>query len=187
MCYGGLPYDYRKVHEQWLSELSSRPDVRADILPTTGPRAFYMSELHHKAFDELAGVTSNNRQRIDTIDTRNFDKLENLIRSCDDIKKYVDKFLAHASAPETQQELTDEQRWVTLDRLKAHHKTIYQVAQFISVKMLYATNLGGVPVAQYDHIKNLDKSWSTTSNLSRVGKKWREYSEEVSSWDSAPL
>jgi hypothetical protein len=187
VCYDGLPYDYQNAHEQWLAEMLSDSRVRADILPTSGPKAFYMSELHHKAFDELAVVTSNNRQRLDKIDLRIFHNLENLIQSCEDIKKYVDKFLAHASAPATREELTDEQKGVTLDRLKAHHKTIYQVAQFILIKLLYETNLGGVPVPQYDHIENLDKSWSTTSNLSRIRKKWREYTKEVSGWGSAPL
>ena len=187
VCYDGLPYDHETVHQQWLSELPIGNTVQSDLLPTTGPKAWYMSERMHHSFDEIAGVSAENRQRTDTVQLRIFDDLECLIHNCEDIKKYVDKFIAHAAAPESREELTDTQRGVTLDRLKTHHKIIFQVAEFISTRLLYGTSLGGMPVPQYDHLKNLDKSWTTTGDLKQLREKWLEYDQEVSAWRSSSV
>ena len=146
-----------------------------------------MSELVHKHFDKLSGVEPENRNRTDIIRADVFAFLESQAETCKDIKKYVDKFIAHASAPETRIGLSDDQRGITLDRLKAYHKTIYQVAGFISSQLLYESNLGGLPVPQFDHLTNLDKRWTTPGNLNRARQKWDEYANEVSKWDSASL
>lgn len=188
VCYDGLPYDHETAHQQWLSTLPrDTGGVHSSVLPTSGPTAWHNSELVHKSFDRLSGASEKNRERTDTIRAEIFVSLESQISSCRDIKKYVDKFIAHASTPETRVGLSDEQQGMTLDRLKAYHKTIYQVAGFISAQLLYETNLGGLPVPQFDHLENLDKCWTTTGNLKRARQKWDEYAKEVSGWDSASL
>jgi hypothetical protein len=185
VCYDGLPYDHEAAYRQCLSTLPS--DSGSVYLPTKGPNAWATSELAHKNFDKLSGVEAKNRKRTDVIRADVFVFLESQIETCKDIKKYVDKFVAHASAPETRKELSDAQRGITLDHLKAYHKTIYQVAGFISNKLLDGSNLGGLPVPQFDHLENLDKSWTTPQNLNRAHQKWDEYAKEVSTWDSASL
>lgn len=187
VCHDGLPYDHETVHHHWLSKLPIDTEVYSCSLPVSGPTAWATSARNHNTFDELSGVSPSNRKRHDTINAEIFEDLASRIESCEDIKKYVDKFLAHAAAPETREELTDKQRGVTLERLKAHHKTIYQVAEFISTRILYGTSLGGVPVPQFDHLENLDKCWSTSDNLDRARKTWDEYSEEVAKWNLTPI
>lgn len=188
VCYDGLPYDHEAADQQWLSTLPSDTEgVHGGWLPTSGPTAGHMSELVRVSFDRLSGADPKNRKRTDTIRTEVFAFLESQIHSCEDIKKYVDKFIAHASAPETRMGLTDEQRGITLDKLKVCHKTIYRVAGFIASHLLCGANLGGLPVPQFDHLGNLDKSWATTQNLNRARQKWDEYAKEFSEWDSASL
>ena len=188
VCYDGLPYDYQSVHDQWIATLpTGNGGVHTTWLATSGPTAWHMSELVHKNFDKLSGVSPKKRERTDTISHNIFANLEKRIDTCKDIKKYVDKFVAHASAPETRAKLPEDQRAVTLDRLKAHQKIVYQIAGFVSGQLLYETNLGGVPVPQYDHLSNLDKCWTTTQNLDKARQVWNEYAREVSEWDSASL
>jgi hypothetical protein len=188
VCYDGLPYDHEAAHRQWLSKLpSDTGGVHVSWLPTSGPNAWHVSELVHENFDKLSGVEPENRKRTDVIRPDVFAFLESQIETCKDIKKYVDQFIAHASAPETRIGLPDDQRGITLDRLKAYHKTIYEVAGFISSQVLYESNLGGLPVPQFDHLVNLDKSWTTPRNLNRARQKWDEYAKEVSMWESASL
>jgi len=188
VCYDGLPYDHEAAHRQWLSTLPrDSGGVHVGWLSTNGPNAWHVSELVHKNFDKLSGVEPENRKRTDIIRADVFAFLESQIETCKDIKKYVDKFIAHASAPETRIGLPDDQQGITLDRLNAYHKTIYQVAGFISSQLLYESNLGGLPVPQFDHLANLDKSWTTPQNLNRARQTWDEYAKEVSVWDSALL
>jgi hypothetical protein len=188
VCYDGLPYDYGAVHEEWLSSLPrTKSGVHSGFLPTSGPKAFHTSERLHKKFDTLAQVHPNERSRNDVMRREVLDHLESELTKCENVKKYVDKFIAHAAAPETIEALSEEEKGLTLDRLEACHKVIYQVASFISGHLLCESNLGGLPVPQYDHLKYLDRKWTTSDNLVKAHTKWNEYEKEVSKWDSTAL
>ena len=178
VCYDGLPYDYNLVYQQWQSSLPN--GVHSGSLPMQGPDAFPMSESVHKNFDILAQVAPNRRSRNDRIKIDILKHLESEIKKCESIKKYVDKFIAHAAAPETRASLSDEDKGITLERLETYHKIIYQVASFISGQLLWESNLGGLPVPQYNHLKNLDKRWTATKNMEKAHKKWDKYKKEVS-------
>ncbi len=185
VCYDGLPYDYDLVYQQWLSSLPS--GVNSGSLPMQGPNAFPMSESVHKNFDILAQVDPTKRSRNDLVKIEVLEYLESEIKKCENIKKYVDKFIAHAAAPETRVSLSDEEKGITLERLETYHKIIYQVASFISGQLIWESNLGGLPVPQYDHLKNLDKRWITAKKMEKAHKKWDEYRKEVAEWDSTLL
>jgi hypothetical protein len=185
VCYDGLPYDYNLVHQRWLSSLPN--GSHSGSLPTNGPNAFDMSESVHKNFDILAQVDPKSRSRNDRIKIDVLEHLKSEIKKCGNIKKYVDKFIAHAAAPETRASLLDDEKGITLERLKTCHKIIYQVASFISLQLLWESNIGGLPVPQYDHLKNLDKRWTTPKKLEKANKKWDEYEKEVYKWDSVSL
>ena len=185
VCNDGLPYDYNLVYQRWLSSLPS--GVHSGSLPTYGPYAFDMSESVHKNFDILAQVDPKKRSRDDRIKIEILEHLESEIKKCENIKKYVDKFIAHAAAPETRASLSDEEKGITLERLETCHKIIYQVASFISIQLLWESNLGGLPVPQYGHLKNLDKRWTTPKKMEIAYRKWDEYNKEVSKWDSNSL
>ena len=188
VCYDGLPYDYEALRDKWLSGLPrNETGVHVGTLPTNGPEGWPMSERVQKNFDRLAQVNQKDRKRTDQIKIEILEHLESQIKKCEAIKKYVDKFIAHASAPETRMGLTGSQKALTLDRLIECHKVIYTVASFISGTLLWESSLGGLPVPQFDHLVNLDKSWTTTKNLEKARKKWNEFSKEVSNWDSKSL
>ena len=188
VCYDGLPYDYDSVHQKWLSSLPvTKSGVHVGSLPTQGPDAWPMAERVHKNFDILAQVNPKKRSREDCIKIEVLEHLETEIKKCENIKKYVDKFIAHAAAPETRAGLTDEEKGLTLDRLEICHKIICQVASYISGSLLWESSLGGLPVPQYDHLKHLDKSWVSPEHLEKARKKWDEFAKEVSKWDSITL
>jgi hypothetical protein len=188
VCYDGLPYDYNSVHDKWFQSLpKTKSGVHSGSLPASRPDDFPMSERVHKNFDKLAQVNPKNRARNDVIRREILDHLDSELTKCENVKKYVDKFIAHAAAPETITSLSEEEKGLTLDRLESCHMTIYQVASFISGQLLWESNLGGLPVPQYDHLKYLDKTWTTSNNLVKAHEKWNEYKKEVSKWDSAEL
>jgi len=188
VCYDGLPYDYEAVRNEWQSELiKNDKGIPAGNLPTDGPKAWSVSRLVHKNFDRLSQVDFKNRKRNDLIKSELIEYLEGQIEKCEDIKKYVDKFIAHAAAPENRLELTENQKAITLERLETCHKIIYQVASFISGQFLWESTLGGLPVSQNDHLANLEKSWLIPKNLEKSRQKWNDFAKEVSEWDSTSL
>lgn len=146
-----------------------------------------MAERVHKKFEILAQVNPKERSREDPIKIDVLEHLETEIKKCESIKKYVHKFIAHPAAPETRAGLSDEEKGLTLQRLETCHKIKYQVASFISGELLWESNHGGLPVPQYDHLENLDKSWVSLKNLEKARKKWDEFAKEVSKWDSVSV
>ncbi len=188
VCYDGTPYDGAAVEQHWLSNLVKEPDgVQSRWMPTDGQGAWHVSKLRHKNFDRLAQVSCQDRRRTDLIKTDIFRFLESQLVKCEDVKKYVDKFIAHAATPATRASLSEGQTAITLDRLKACHKIIYEVAYFIFGPLLWESNLGGLPVPQYDHLMNLEKAWATAGNLQKARQKWDEYARDVSEWDSTSI
>lgn len=152
VCYDGLPYD---------------PSRSTD------------SERLHKVFDRLSNVGPSCRNRHDLIDMDKFSWFDQQIGKCEDIKVFVDKFIAHGADPATRR----GRRGLSLKRLKECHRLIYRVTTRISKDLLDASSLGGLPVPQYDHLANLEKTWATPQRLRRAAEKWDEYAREVAAWD----
>jgi putative endonuclease len=110
--------------------------------------------------------------------------LKSQIKKCDYIKNYVNKFVAHAAAPETRADLQDEEKAITLGRLESCYKTIYQVASFISGLLLWESSLRGLPVPQFDHLKDIEKRWVSPKNVGKAREMWQAFEKKISKWDS---
>lgn len=186
VCYDGLPYDYEQVHKRWLSSLPATENgIHCGSLPVQGPDAWVTSEQVHKHFDILAQTSPHERTREDTVRPEVLGNLESQIKKCDHVKTYVDKFIAHAAAPETRADLQAEERAITLERLEGCYKTLYQIASFMSGALLWESSLGGLPVPQFDHLKDIEKRWVSPKNIGKAREAWRVFEKEVSEWDSA--
>jgi hypothetical protein len=188
VCHDGLPYDYRVIHNAAFSKLPiHQSKVSVGVMPTNGPEGWPMSERAHKNFDKLAQIDSSRRTRIDLINVDIFDNLESQIQACENVKKYVDKFIAHGAAPQTRESLAEDERGITLERIETCHETIYRVASFIFGNLIWESNIGGVPVPQFDHLKGLDNKWATKGRLDKARAKWDEINKKVSEWDSSQV
>ncbi len=127
------------------------------------------------------------RTRGDMVKQQVFENLESQIQKCDHVKTYVDKFIAHAAAPETREDLQTEEEAMTLERLEACYRTLYCVASFISGSLLWDSSLGGLPVPQFDHLKDIEKRWVSPRNVGKARETWRAFEEKVSGWDSTDI
>jgi hypothetical protein len=188
VCYDGLPYDYEKVRDEAFAKLPvNESGVSVGSMPISGPEGWPMAERMHKNFDRLAQVEPKKRSRTELIKEEIFDHLETLIKPCEKVKKYVDKFIAHGAAPETRGALAEDEGGLTLERIESCHKIIYRVASFINGQLLWESGIGGVPVSQYDHLKGLDMHWASEDGLIKAQEKWHEITKEVGNWDGGSL
>jgi hypothetical protein len=141
----------------------------------------------HKNFDMLSGVSPEKRKRNDKIKPAIITRLSKEIKVCDNIRTYVNKYLAHASAPETRIKLKDEQKNITLERLDQCYQAIIMVASFIGGIILYDSSVGGVPTPQFDHLENLDKPMVSTNDIDLLDTFWTQRSQEVANWENVDL
>lgn len=187
VAYDGLPYDPAPVQLAWVKLVTGNPGS-AGWIPTTGPSAWGTSQMAHESFDKLSKCSApGSRSRADLIAPDWFGRLDSRLNLCKDIRKFADKFVAHAAEPSSRTGLTDAQTGVTLERLGLCHKAIYQVAAFVYGHLLWEGSYGAVPMPQYDHLENLEKGWVAKDNLNMAREFWNRNREAIEKWESESL
>ena len=134
-------------------------------------------------FDRLAGTTHDKRERSDKMQRKVLQRLDHELKVCGSVRRYVNKFIAHASDPETNRELTEDEKKITLDKLDACWRAIVRVASFLGAILLYEHSLGGIPTPQYDQFKNLDVPMVAQADMEKLYAFWGERCREVDNWD----
>jgi hypothetical protein len=137
----------------------------------------------HDKFDILSETTPSKRKRKDKLKKTVISKLRRDLKVCDNIRTYVNNFIAHASDPENRTNLTDEQKTVTLNKLDDCCKVIVQVTSFVGAVILYKGPVGGVSTPQFDQLDNLDKPMVTKQSLKKLYDFWDNRAIEVDDWE----
>lgn len=189
VSYDGLPYEPAPVRDAWVAKRLASGNLNGvEMRQTTGPGAWGTSELVHEGFDKLAKSSgAGYRSRTDLVSKEWFDWLDTRLDICDDVRKFADKFVAHAAEPHSRAGLTDAQTGVSLDRLRECHKVIYQVAAFINGPLLWESSHGTVPTPQYNHLENIEKGWIAQKELSKAHEYWNRNLCEITKWEAESL
>ena len=184
VCNDGLPYDHALAEQTWFEQRhQSGTFNQRQYLPVQGAKAWQSSAELHEKFDFLSGVQATARSRDDLILPERLDDIETKLSACKDIRKLVDKFIAHAADLPSREELSEGETYTTLNKLHEAHKSIFQVAVFINNNILGAASFAtNVPIPQDDHLVNLDKKWVQTAKLDFAHKIW---DAEVALWEQA--
>jgi len=181
VCHDGLPYDYESVYRnEVLKSISKKRKVVHGA--TTGSRAWVNSQSAHEKFDILSKVHPSNRKRTDLIAPQMIVSLNKQLDRCKSVAQFVNKFVAHGADPSTRKSLTKNQKGISLNQLKAAHEMIYSVADFVLSQLLNQSTLGGLSVAQYDCLDDLDKAWATKLALRKAHEKMDAFRKEVDGW-----
>lgn len=134
-------------------------------------------------FDKMSGIPENKRARSDKINGSLIKRLEKNLRACDGLRKYANKFIAHASDPQTNPELSEDEKNITLDKLDECYRGIVRTASFWGAMLLHEYSLGCLATPQYNQLKNLDKPMVTKEDMKKLGMFWEERDREVGSWE----
>ena len=185
VAFDGLPYDAEPLKRAWFDKALST-GMGTSALPTTGPDAWGISELVHKNFDRLTRTAAHPRSRDDLISFEWFDWLDSLLDTCNDVRKFTDKFIAHAAEAASRVSLTPAQTGVTMERLNECHHVVYRVAAFVYGPLLWEGSYGAVPVPQYDHLEHLDKGWISEGQGVKAREFWDRNLELIERWEDEP-
>ncbi len=180
VCYDGLPYDVKAVHDEWLQGDEAK---FGSTMPNEVTKAWLTAKIAHERFDELSGVSANERSRGDLIRPGILSDIRGLLDECEPVCEYANKFVAHAADPYSRSQITEEDQAITLDKLEGCYKKLYQVAHFIYCTVLWQSDVtGGLPTPQYDHLENLDKPWATSETLDQLRSLYDEHSDQIDQW-----
>lgn len=187
VCHDGLPYDSESAEARHMADVARTIAEQGSgpvfsPMPAAGPEGFHVSKRLHEEFDQLAGTNPSSRTRTDLIREGVFDRLDKKLDACrhKEFKLYADKLIAHAGDAYSRT-LADEINF-SLERLRACHKTIYEVADFVACSLINGTAVGGFPIPQFDQLEHLDASWCSESQVEELRSHWDAYVSEVDSW-----
>ena len=182
VCYDGLPYDYEAVYRDHITSLDIRNGGAVGWLPTSGPKAWAMSEMLHKAFDKLSSASATKRRREDKIPPSVLTAVKEGL-SHPAIKKVctlANRQIAHA---QRFSESSNPIPTTTYNDIDQALQQIVRVANFLSTSFFYDAAFGSVvPTPQFDVLEALDQSWITTKNIPTLHKYWGELSDSIDAW-----
>lgn len=188
VAHDGLPYDPAPIKQAHFDRMISRGSgVHREWIDTTGPRAWSMSEQAHEKFDQLSGVTSENRSRADRIRERVFEDVEAMLTESgwESIAEFGNKFVAHAADAHSRNTLLDGQNGFSLDTLAKCHRGICRAVAAIEGPILWEGSHGMMAIPQFNHLDNLSDPWLSPDDVEALSAFWDRHVETVEKWSEA--
>lgn len=182
VCYDGLPYRYESVHQDYLASLDIQDGVHVDWLPTSGPKAWAMSEMLHEAFDKLSGTSVTKRRREDKIQPSILTAVKEGLShpAIEKVCTLADRRIAHA---ERLSESSDSIPTATYNDIDQALQQIVRVVNFLSTSFFHDADFCSiVPTTQFDVLEALDQPWITKENIPALYKYWNELSDSMDAW-----
>ncbi|WP_412558072.1 hypothetical protein [Thalassospira sp. MIT1370] len=185
VCFDGLPYDYQTIRDNEYSNMTPEEFRTVRYLPSSGPKAWTVSQRLHDFFDRLSGVSSDNRCRTDLIDDRVFDTLESWLQSptFEKLRTLRNKFTAHAADGYSREQVLLESKGISLDEIEEAQRALIRTANEIGSAILYHHGIGGpVPIPQFDLFKNLTLPFIPEKNIEELRDWWSTHEMDRESW-----
>lgn len=179
-----MPYDYQEIRKKELEYCRKQPYGKGfRILPELD---WERIEETHQTFDRLSGNSPTTRQADDVIGEQIFIRLQGKLDTCNKFKMYVDKFVAHSATPESRQIEDVDKTAITLKHLWDAQKTLFEVAEFISLLVLYESHM---PLALekpsfYDY---WDKPLFSENEAEFVNEIMNNLREETEKWEAGAI
>lgn len=131
-------------------------------------------ELHAR-IDALAGVEPTSRTPHDKVRTEIICKLTTRMKSAtDEIKKYVDKYFAHASTPQNRERAGASDWSITLNKLAEAQETLCGIHNFISSQFFDTEIESYIAFTYCDVLKYADRPLVNEASSGAVREFWKQ-------------
>ncbi|MFH2126735.1 MAG: hypothetical protein ABIK12_09475, partial [Pseudomonadota bacterium] len=132
--------------------------------------------LWHVRYDRLCNKDANTRKPEDNIC---MEIITNLISKLEKgtllINNYVNKFIAHRASQDSRGYINADELKITYKHLTDAHKTLTEVATFLSSE-IFGSGIGAVlPLTAIDKFRYLDVPLLTKENIDALEKVWGDF------------
>jgi hypothetical protein len=187
ICHDGLPYDWEAARTRDMAKWVGHEEggVYSRWLDTDGPDAWAQSELMHRSFDALSGISADRRQRTDTISSEVFDRLSAALADpvFEDVLSMRNKTIAHAADAFSRSQATGLRSGLKLDEIAHAQRKLLGVSQALSASILYGAWRGSaVPTPQYDQFEYLELPFVHPEHMGDLHNFWREHCKSRDEW-----
>ena len=179
----GKAYDYEPIRKAYMTWCQQQEQAGKETYWVPEHLVWQRHEERHQQIYKLCGVTRSNTAPDDSACPDCLVCLKKELHVCDNVKTYVDKFIAHAASPDSRAIVNADDVSITFGELWSAHKAICKVANFVSIYFLGQSEQGFLPVPQqYDQFKYIDRPLVAAENVPRLRETWNKYAEETQSW-----
>jgi hypothetical protein len=140
------------------------------------------SEGMHKDIDHLAAVAPSQRKPDDYIPEQFFVWLKERLNKCEEIRMYVNKFIAHSATPESRATVGADETKITLGKLLEAHRIICEIAEFLGMKLLNHSLGSVLATPQFDQFEHFEKPWCKEETIRELHKFWYDYDRDTRHW-----
>lgn len=177
-----LQYDYEDIRQKANQYSSNKLAMgESDLTP---PRSLdhSWSEMRHGHIDHMAGVKPSNRNPSDTIKESLFTNLrERVSSSCTNAHLIADKFIAHASTPESRALVNADQVNVKLSELWTAHQRLCEVTGFL-LNVVLGNSCRGFLTSQYDQFAYIDRPLIGLDAVHILRGTWENFHADCEKW-----
>jgi hypothetical protein len=183
VAYDGLPFDPAPFRNAWYAAKAAAGDeASVEWMSLEGPDSWSGSEMANEHFDRIAVKTGLPASRADLADLTRLNAEIDKLKVCSDIRKYANKFIAHAADAKSRSKLTDDERKVTLAKIRECHKAICEVANYVYGHLLNFSQSSFVATPQYDQFENIEKPMVLPDDVGKLRAFWEANAKEVDAW-----
>jgi len=181
--YEQLEYDVEKLkqkEDEYIEE-----NVKKGLRAWGTPKEIDpgISVDRHKQIDFLAGVDYIDRSPSDCIRRKILINIrKRLIENGEDIIKYTNRYVAHATKKESGNNRNIDEIPFSLNDLWRAHKNICEMTNFINLYILIGANYGFLAIPQFNQFKYIDKPLVASENIQVLKDVWDEYNKETFNW-----
>lgn len=178
-----LNYDVDRIKKNYDKYITEKLDSGAATFHIPREFNWEIIEDRHKQIDLLTDTVAKDRKPDDHIPKSVFTNLITKIDSaCQDVKRHVDKYVAHSATIESRDAVPNQGLGVTLKHLWDSNQELCQVANFVSSHLLGNGAQIFAAIYQYDLLQYLDKPLLPTSKLPELHKVWDRFESEIQTW-----
>lgn len=149
--------------------------------PIWGDKKLIMSLTAHKQFDELSGVTPQNRSRDDIIDDTIFTKIEARLAELENVADHTSTHVVHSGNVESRSIKKMLQNFDVRDA----RKTLKQLKEVSNLVGIWFANTASGDLATYlgDKFEALDQPMALHSDIAKLETHWAIIEQEIASWN----
>ena len=177
----GIEYDIETLKEKesnFIREKILNSTMAISIPPEITPER---SIDAHKLFDNFSVVNFRNRSPYDQINTEFLEKLENKVNSSKKISGYVDKFIAHASSPESRKLDKYESSTILIIQCWEVQKEICEVTDILA-SFLLGVKFMFLPLESPNYFEHMDIPLVESCNINNLRSSFEKYRNETEQW-----
>jgi len=163
VCYDGTIYEASDHSNDWRQKL--------------------ISDGRHLVFDTLSVAHGRTRSRNDSIAIELLNNMEVYLNKDELLRKYANKYLAHAAAPPTRQFFDPELSRITLNYIQRMYRILIWACKLLG-KITDQLVLTEVAVPDYDQFTGWTNAILSDHSKSMMTKYWKKRANYFTKWSS---